>query len=121
MSGLTFSNELISQDEGLHCDFTCLLYTMLNKKLSEEKVKGIVEDAVDIEREFVSDAMSVALVGMNGDLMSEYIEFWRITWEDKFLREEGQGLPEGVGDEKRVGSFFEKRCCNVQFVSDVSS
>ncbi|ONK77791.1 uncharacterized protein A4U43_C02F10700 [Asparagus officinalis] len=75
MPGLTFSNELISRDEGLHCDFACLLYSLLNNKLSEESVKGIVKDAVDIEREFVCDALPVALVGMNGDLMSEYIEF----------------------------------------------
>ncbi|KAM7280418.1 hypothetical protein ACFE04_007552 [Oxalis oulophora] len=75
LPGLTFSNELISRDEGLHCDFACLLYSLLNNKLSEERVKGIVKDAVDIEREFVCDALPCALVGMNGDLMSKYIEF----------------------------------------------
>lgn len=75
MPGLTFSNELISRDEGLHCDFACLLYELLNNKLSEERVRGIVADAVEIEREFVCDALPCALVGMNGDLMSEYIEF----------------------------------------------
>uniref|UniRef100_A0A7N0V6L2 Uncharacterized protein n=1 Tax=Kalanchoe fedtschenkoi TaxID=63787 RepID=A0A7N0V6L2_KALFE len=75
MPGLTFSNELISRDEGLHCDFACLLYKLLRKKLSEERVKSIVRDAVDIEREFVCDALPCALVGMNGDLMSAYIEF----------------------------------------------
>ena len=73
--GLTFSNELISRDEGLHCDFACLLYSLLKKKLSEERVKKIVRDAVNIEREFVCDALPVALVGMNGKLMSQYIEF----------------------------------------------
>ncbi|KAK1259719.1 hypothetical protein QJS04_geneDACA015466 [Acorus gramineus] len=75
MPGLTFSNELISRDEGLHCDFACLLYSLLNQRLSEERVKGIVAEAVDIEREFVCDALPVALVGMNGDLMCQYIEF----------------------------------------------
>ncbi|CAM8960891.1 unnamed protein product [Rhodiola kirilowii] len=75
MPGLTFSNELISRDEGLHCDFACLLYKLLRKKLSEERVKSIVRDAVDIEREFVCDALPCGLVGMNGDLMSTYIEF----------------------------------------------
>ncbi|KAB5516230.1 hypothetical protein DKX38_026878 [Salix brachista] len=75
MPGLTFSNELISRDEGLHCDFACLLYSLLRRKLSEEQVKGIVKDAVDIEREFVVDALPCALVGMNGELMSQYIEF----------------------------------------------
>ncbi|KAL3644049.1 hypothetical protein CASFOL_011981 [Castilleja foliolosa] len=75
MPGLTFSNELISRDEGLHCDFACLLYSLLKVKLSEEKVKGLVAEAVEIEREFVCDALPCALVGMNGDLMSRYIDF----------------------------------------------
>ncbi|KAG0496599.1 hypothetical protein HPP92_001290 [Vanilla planifolia] len=75
MPGLTFSNELISRDEGLHCDFACLLYSLLNAKLSEERVREIVADAVDIEKEFVCDALPCALVGMNADLMSQYIEF----------------------------------------------
>ncbi|MCL7025837.1 hypothetical protein MKW94_005071 [Papaver nudicaule] len=75
MPGLTFSNELISRDEGLHCDFACMLYGLLKQKLSEEKIKGIIADAVVIEREFVCDALPCALVGMNGDLMSQYIEF----------------------------------------------
>ncbi|KAL6953786.1 ribonucleoside-diphosphate reductase [Sarracenia purpurea var. burkii] len=75
MPGLTFSNELISRDEGLHCDFACLIYELLSQKLSEERVRGIVGDAVEIERAFVCDALPCALVGMNGDLMSQYIEF----------------------------------------------
>ncbi|KAL6139424.1 hypothetical protein ACLB2K_057728 [Fragaria x ananassa] len=75
MPGLTFSNELISRDEGLHCDFACLLYSLLRMKLTEERVKSIVRNAVDIEREFVCDALPCALVGMNGDLMGQYIEF----------------------------------------------
>ncbi|KAG0455435.1 hypothetical protein HPP92_024727 [Vanilla planifolia] len=68
-------NELISRDEGLHCDFACLLYSLLNAKLSEERVREIVADAVDIEKEFICDALPCALVGMNADLMSQYIEF----------------------------------------------
>lgn len=76
MPGLSFSNELISRDEGLHCDFACLLYTKhLKNKLSEEKVKAIITDAVAIEKEFVTDALPVKLIGMNADLMSQYIEF----------------------------------------------
>uniref|UniRef100_A0ACD5ZLU8 Uncharacterized protein n=1 Tax=Avena sativa TaxID=4498 RepID=A0ACD5ZLU8_AVESA len=75
MPGLTFSNELISRDEGLHCDFACLLYDILRGKLDEARVFEIVAEAVDIEREFVCDALPCALVGMNGDLMSQYIEF----------------------------------------------
>lgn len=75
MPGLTFSNELISRDEGLHCDFACLLYSLLKMKLSEERVKAIISNAVEIEREFVCEALPCRLVGMNADLMSTYIEF----------------------------------------------
>eukprot|EP00894_Picocystis_sp_ML_P004456 jgi/Pico_ML_1/54973/g102.t1 len=75
MPGLTFSNELISRDEGLHCDFACLLYELLDNKLSEETVLTIVTDAVEIEKEFICEALPVHLVGMNADLMREYIEF----------------------------------------------
>ena len=75
MPGLTFSNELISRDEGLHCDFACLLYSMLVNKLPEERVQEIIRDAVTIEQEFVTDALPVDLIGMNAKLMSQYIEF----------------------------------------------
>ena len=75
MPGLTFSNELISRDEGLHCDFACLLYSMLQNTLSEERVHAIIKDAVSIEQEFVTDALPVKLIGMNAKLMSQYIEF----------------------------------------------
>lgn len=76
MPGLTFSNELISRDEGLHCDFACLLYTnYLNNKLSKDRVYEIIMDAVKIEQEFVTDALPVNLIGMNANLMNQYIEF----------------------------------------------
>eukprot|EP00897_Mesotaenium_endlicherianum_P007337 jgi/Mesen1/6631/ME000034S06081 len=75
MPGLTFSNELISRDEGLHCDFACLLYSLLETKLTDSRVLEIVTSAVEIEREFVCEALSVDLVGMNSNLMSEYIDF----------------------------------------------
>ena len=76
MPGLSFSNELISRDEGLHCDFACLLYTQhLKDKMPIEKVTQIITDAVSIEKEFVSDALPVKLIGMNSDLMCQYIEF----------------------------------------------
>jgi len=76
MPGLSFSNELISRDEGLHCDFACLLYTKhLIQKLSKEQVQEIITDAVEIEKEFILEALPVKLIGMNSDLMSQYIEF----------------------------------------------
>ncbi|MFT4900662.1 MAG: ribonucleoside-diphosphate reductase beta chain [Flavobacteriales bacterium] len=76
MPGLSFSNELISRDEGLHCDFACLLYSEhIVNKLDPEVVTGIITDAVGIEKEFVTDALPVKLIGMNADLMCQYIEF----------------------------------------------
>lgn len=76
MPGLSFSNELISRDEGLHCDFACLLYTKhLKNQLPKEQVTEIITNAVTIEKEFVSDAIPVKLIGMNADLMCQYIEF----------------------------------------------
>lgn len=75
MAGLTFSNELISRDEGTHCDFACLLYAKLQNRLSEARIHDIVSKAVEIEKEFVSDALPVSLLGMNAESMCEYIEF----------------------------------------------
>lgn len=75
MPGLTFSNELISRDEGLHCDFACLLYSQLENPLPQENVTAIITNAVEIEKEFVSDALPVRLIGMNADMMCQYIEF----------------------------------------------
>jgi len=75
MPGLTFSNELISRDEGLHTDFACLIYKHLVNKLSQEKIYEIILEAVKIEKEFVTEALPVELIGMNSRLMSTYIEF----------------------------------------------
>jgi len=86
MPGLSFSNELISRDEGLHCDFACLLYNNhLVNKLPKETVVEIIKDAVEIEKEFVTDALPVKLIGMNADLMCQYIEFVA----DRLLQELG--------------------------------
>jgi ribonucleoside-diphosphate reductase beta chain len=76
MPGLSFSNELISRDEGLHCDFACHLYTQhVVNKLPKERVIEIIKDAVEIEKEFVTDALPVNLIGMNAAQMRQYIEF----------------------------------------------
>jgi ribonucleoside-diphosphate reductase beta chain len=80
MPGLTFSNELISRDEGLHCEFACLLYSMLENKLSNEQVRAIISDAVTIEKEFITEALPVDLIGMNAKLMQQYIEFVADRW-----------------------------------------
>lgn len=80
MPGLTFSNELISRDEGLHCEFACLLYSMLQSKLTQEEVYAIVTDAVTIEKQFITEALPVNLIGMNAHLMQQYIEFVADRW-----------------------------------------
>lgn len=75
MPGLSFSNELISRDEGLHCDFACLLYSMLQEKLDPKEVESIIAEAVRFEIEFVSEALPVNLIGMNADMMAQYLKF----------------------------------------------
>jgi ribonucleoside-diphosphate reductase beta chain len=75
MPGLSFANELISRDEGLHCDFACLLYSQLKHKLPVATVQSVIRNAVEIEHEFVRDALPVKLIGMNADLMCQYISF----------------------------------------------
>ena len=75
MPGLTFSNELISRDEGLHTDFACLLFSHLNNRPTKQQVQNIITEAVTIEQEFLIDALPCALLGMNSNLMKQYIEF----------------------------------------------
>lgn len=76
MPGLSFSNELISRDEGLHCDFACLLYNNhLVNKMDPKEIIAIITDAVEMEKEFVTEAIPVKLIGMNAELMCQYIEF----------------------------------------------
>ncbi|RPB29858.1 ribonucleoside-diphosphate reductase small chain A [Terfezia boudieri ATCC MYA-4762] len=85
MPGLTFSNELISRDEGLHTDFACLLFKHLKHRPSADIIRSIITDAVTIEQEFLTEALPCALLGMNAKLMREYIEFVA----DRLLRELG--------------------------------
>ena len=94
------SNELISRDEGMHCDFAILLYSMLNTKLDESVVHLLFKGAVEIEKEFVTDALPVRLIGMNSDLMIQYIEFVA----DRLLVELGN---EKVYDAKNPFGFME--------------
>jgi ribonucleoside-diphosphate reductase subunit M2 len=75
MPGLTFSNELISRDEGLHTDFACLLFTHLRRRPHPDTIAKIIKEAVAIEQEFLTDALPVSLIGMNSKLMCQYIEF----------------------------------------------
>ena len=120
MPGLAFSNELISRDEGLHCDFACLLYNnhVINK-LSKEKVQKIIVDAVEIEKEFILEALPVRLIGMNSELMAQYIEFVA----DRLLQELGNDKIYNVSNPfdfmemisiQGKTNFFEKRVAEYQ-------
>ncbi|MFM7309899.1 MAG: ribonucleotide-diphosphate reductase subunit beta, partial [Flavobacteriales bacterium] len=115
MPGLAFSNELISRDEGLHCDFACLLYNRhIVNKLPQERIQQIIMDAVEIEKEFITDALPVRLIGMNSDMMSQYIEFVA----DRLLVELGNNKVYNVSNPfefmelislEGKSNFFEKR------------
>jgi ribonucleoside-diphosphate reductase subunit M2 len=75
MPGLTFSNELISRDEALHTEFAIYLYSKLEKKIPKKKIRDIIQEAVSIEKEFITEALPCRLIGMNSELMNQYIEF----------------------------------------------
>ncbi len=117
--GLCFSNELISRDEGLHCDFACLLYSMLENKLSVEKIYEIIGHAVEIEKEFVTNALPVDLIGMNSKLMSQYIEFVAdrlivaLGYPKKFNASNPFDFMELISLQGKT-NFFEKRVAEYQ-------
>lgn len=120
MPGLTFSNELISRDEGMHCDYACHLYNNhIDKKVSNDRIKEIICGALEIEKEFILEALPVKLIGMNSDLMSKYLEF--VT--DRLLV--SLGVPKVYGSENPFDfmqniaiqgktNFFEKRVAEYQ-------
>lgn len=114
LPGLTFSNELISRDEGLHCDFACLMFEMLEKKPSAERVTGIIMDAVDIEKEFLTESLPVGLLGMNDKLMGQYIEFVSdrllvaLGFSKVYLVENPFQFMENISIEGKT-NFFERR------------
>ena len=119
MPGLTFSNELISRDEGLHCEFACQLYSMLSNKLTQEAVFKIIADAVTIEKEFITEALPAALIGMNAKLMQQYIEFVADRWltelgyDKMFNATNPFDFMEMISMEGKT-NFFEKRVGDYQ-------
>ncbi|XP_046397949.1 ribonucleoside-diphosphate reductase subunit M2 B isoform X2 [Ischnura elegans] len=114
MPGLTFSNELISRDEGLHCDFACLMFKHLVNRPTNERITSIIREAVAIEQEFLTDALPVDMIGMNCNLMCRYIEFVadRLLVElgcDKVYRSENPfDFMEHISLEGKT-NFFEKK------------
>ncbi|GAB4851155.1 Ribonucleoside-diphosphate reductase small chain A [Ancistrocladus abbreviatus] len=126
MPGLAFSNELICRDEGLHCDFACLLYSLLQKKLEQQIVHQVVHDAVEIETEFVCDALPCALIGMNAALMSQYIKFVAdqlldtLGYRKKYNMENPFDWMEFISLQGKA-NFFERKVCDYQKASVVTS
>ena len=124
MPGLAFSNELISRDEGLHCQFACLLHNNhIQNKVTEERIKEIIIEAVEIEKEFITDSLPVSLIGMNAKLMQQYIEYVADFWLTEL------GCPKVFGVEnpfdfmemlslQNKSNFFEKRVSEYQKASD---
>ena len=115
MPGLSFSNELISRDEGMHTDFACLLYrNHIQNKLSRERILEILDSALTIEKEFITEALPVRLIGMNADLMKQYLEFVtdRLLVSLGYDKEYGSKNPfdfmENIALEGKT-NFFEKR------------
>lgn len=127
MSGLTFSNELISRDEGLHCDFAVHLHNHhLVNKVPKERIREIIIDALNIEREFVTESLPVSLIGMNAKLMTQYLEFVadRLLVELGCDREFGSSNPFDFMDMISLQgktNFFEKRVAEYQKAGVVNS
>uniref|UniRef100_A0A6I8S2C3 Ribonucleoside-diphosphate reductase subunit M2 n=1 Tax=Xenopus tropicalis TaxID=8364 RepID=A0A6I8S2C3_XENTR len=119
MPGLTFSNELISRDEGLHTDFACLLFKHVVHKPSEQRVREIIIDAVKIEQEFLTEALPVELIGMNCKLMKQYIEFvadrllLELGFKKIFKSENPFDFMENISLEGKT-NFFEKKVAEYQ-------
>jgi ribonucleotide reductase beta subunit family protein with ferritin-like domain len=123
MPGLTFSNELISRDEGMHTDLAIMLFNKLNKKLNKTKIKDIVREAVAIEKEFICEALPCKLIGMNSKLMSQYIEFVadrllvQLGCTKEFKSENPFDFMEMISLEGKT-NFFEKKVSDYSLVSD---
>lgn len=114
MPGLTFSNELISRDEGMHTDFAVALYNMLNNRLSQEEIYDLIVEALEIEKEFILEALPCSLIGMNADLMTQYLEFvadrliMQLGYERRFNTENPFEFMELISLRPKT-NFFENR------------
>lgn len=124
MPGLTFSNELISRDEGSHCEFAVHLHNNhVVNKVSKDRIKEIICDAVEIEKEFISESLPVSLIGMNADLMKQYIEFVADYWlselgcSKEYNSENPFDFMDMISLQGKT-NFFEKRIAEYQKPSD---
>jgi ribonucleoside-diphosphate reductase beta chain len=120
MPGLTFSNELISRDEGMHCDYACHLFNNhIENKLSEKKIKDIICGALEIEKEFILEALPVRLIGMNSHLMEQYLEFvtdrllMALGCSKQYNSENPYDFMQNIALQGKT-NFFEKRVAEYQ-------
>jgi len=126
MPGLTFSNELIARDEGMHTDFAVLLFSKLQKKPKKKKVQDIIKNAVEIEKEFICDALPCKLIGMNSKLMSQYIEFVadrlliQLGYEKVWNSSNPFDFMEMISMDGKT-NFFEKRVADYSLSSGVKT
>ena len=126
MPGLTFSNELIARDEGMHTDFAVLLFNKLQKKPKKKKVQNIIKNAVEIEKEFICDALPCKLIGMNSKLMSQYIEFvadrllTQLGYEKVWNSSNPFDFMEMISLDGKT-NFFEKRVADYSLSSGVKT
>ena len=126
MPGLTFSNELISRDEGMHTDFACLLYSKLLKKANKKKVYELIDEALKIEKEFICEALPCRLIGMNAESMSIYIEFiadrllLQLGLEKKYNSRNPFDFMELISMDGKT-NFFEKRVSDYSLTSSIKS
>ena len=126
MPGLTFSNELISRDEGMHTDLACLVYKNLVNKLDKETIYKIVREAVEAEKEFIIDALPCRLIGMNSDLMSQYIEvvadriIMQLGYKSIYNKKNPFGFIELISLEQKT-NFFESRNASYSLDTNVKN
>ena len=126
MPGLTFSNELISRDEALHCEFAVLLYSKLTNKLSKKQIESLISEAVQIETEFICDALSCRLIGMNAEMMTQYIKFvadrllLQLGYDKMFNASNPFTWMELISLESKT-NFFEKRVSDYSLANKTKS
>ena len=126
MQGLTFSNELISRDEAMHTEFAVLLYNKLENKMTEEEIHSIIKESVEIEKEFICEALPCRLIGMNAKLMSEYIEFvadrlsTQLGYDKIYNTNNPFDFMESISIEKKT-NFFESRVGEYSLVGDTKT
>jgi ribonucleotide reductase beta subunit family protein with ferritin-like domain len=126
LPGLTMSNEFISRDEALHCEFACLLYSKLENKMSKDELHLMIKDAVEIEKEFITVSLPCSMIGMNSVLMTEYIEFVAdrlsnmLGYESIYNSKNPFSFMDKISVDQKT-NFFEKRVSEYSKINNTSN